>query len=1292
MSNIFSSLKNLKDRTRASVTIKSFNIVFFLALFLVVFLAIFIRLSPIVSGNYLIKAFDPWIQYYNAEYLSTHSIFEYFNWHDLKSWFPEGVNRGSLRPGLTFTVVAIYQIVNFLGIPISLYDICYFFPAVMGGASVYAIYLVGKEALDRRCGLVAAFFLAFNPGFMQRTTAGFFDNETIGVFAALMTFYFFIKTVRTGKFYHSILGGIFSGYLALSWGGYNFVFLILPIVCGIMILLKKYDSNLLIAYVGIEGVGLLVFAFSVRFPIGDFLTSLELGGVFYFTIFLIIFHLIYTNRNNYSRLYNGIINTIKWGIIPVIATLGVIIWVAPNLIPFGFGQRFLSILSPLIRESISIVASVAEHMPSSWSVFYYNTLIPLTLLPLGLFFLFKRANVADILLLTFLLLIFYFTGSMIRIILLFAPAACLVGAYGLVNVLKIFGSFYGEKRIGVSRKRKRQVKRMVGKSEIGAVYFIVGIMCMAQVMHASNIALTQLSQSQLSPGGYYHDWEESLTWMKTNLPGTSVVVSWWDYGYWLTPIGNMTTVNDNATINETRIGLTGMALMQTDEIFSAKAFQALRADYVLVYFGMLYPNLGGDEGKWPWMVRICNDNYQTYKNYGMEEDNWAPNSVFIESEYYNTSAGKPTPKWFQSQLVRLMFNGNPTSPPQDPNNPQTFTEYYQAAIHSRVDTNGDRYVIHIPENGQYEFKVFKPEYTSSNGMVKLFKLDYTALESSFLIQNPEVFDTGYATFKLKNTGLRDLTINDVKINGESYNFNMGKGFETNTLNAADDDLVWVDIKSSGKYFEENDVVHIEVEAQSIAIDSSPFTFTNDTSSLFVKEAQEGDIRINKINSKVVQVDESLSELNLEIENTGQTTVILKDFYIENETNTLNNIIYVSGSPILEPGQTAYVNIVNTLFPFYPLRTEHIIGVVTPNNITDELLFTSNYDPFKISILEESRIASPEALITIQTDFRKHLPINLEKTFAYTYDNGTTHVNLMVKNTGDIILGLDSIYLTTSSSWTSILDFVPFNLIPGQEKSLTITASDYLTGIEVNDELGIIVTANFDGNTKASDIGFVHTIVDKPDIEILDVVEGHTASFIAANETGKILIKNTGDEVITLDKLYLNSSTSLSFTNDVIFEYGDITLDIQECALVSFNITGLKLNSSNIVNVNITTNTSAQYSMDFSAFVDSNLYDIDIDNTGTTASATINVLIKIENNGIFNVTVDSININGTYIPLVNFTESIYEIGAGSSIQFTITTSDLKSIMGGIDIDQDDILIIIVRTKEGAEDIHEETVAS
>jgi len=426
-------------------------------------------------------------------------------------------------------------------------------------------------------------------------------------------------------------------------------------------------------------------------------------------------------------------------------------------------------------------------------------------------------------------------------------------------------------------------------------------------------------------------------------------------------------------------------------------------------------------------------------------------------------------------------------------------------------------------------------------------------------------------------------------------------------------------------------------------------------------------------------------------------VILKDFYIDSENTTLDDFEYISGSSILEAGQKAYVKIINSIVPFDPdsLDIEHKIGVITPNNITDELLFTNNYDGFKISLLGESRIASPEALITTQTDFRKHIPINLDNTHAYTYDNGTTLVNIFVKNTGDIRLGLDSIHLsTTTSGWTPITDspsFLEFQNIPaGVERNITIIASDYLPGIEVNDEIGIIFTTSLDFETRASDVGFVHTIVNKPDVQIIDTVDSQIASYISANETGKILIKNTGDESITLDKLYLNTTTELNFASDVNFEFGDISLGIQECALVSFNITGLQLNSSNILNVKVTTNTTAQFDMDFTTIVDSRFYNINIDDTGTTASNTGNVVITIENNGIFNVTIDSVYVNNTFISLGNFIETNFEIGAGGSIQLTIAMTDLEVIIGSVDLGE--LLKILVRSKEGAEDVHEETVSS
>ncbi len=1280
MVKISASLRNFRDRIRTSISIKTSNVLLFFALFLVVTLAIIIRLSPLIRGIYLIKAFDPWIQYYNAEYLSEHTAYEYINWVDFKSWFPEGFYRGGLRPGLTFTVVAIYQIFDFLGLPVSLYDICFFFPAFMGGLTVLVIYFLGKEILNRATGLFAAFFLAFNPGFLQRTTAGFFDNETIGVFATLMVFLFFLKAVKTGSFVHSILGGMFLGYLSLSWGGYQFVFLIIPIICIILILSDKYNENLLISYAGVQGVGLLIFSLFSTFAYSSLFSSLEIGGIFLFTIILIIFHIIHTKKKDHPNFYNNLINIIKWGFIPGVLIFAIIIWVAPGLLPFGFGSRFLTILSPLLRDEISLVASVAEQMPSAWSVFYFNTLIPLILVPLGIYFCFKRLFPADVLLIAFLILMYYFTGSMIRIILIFAPAAALMGAYGLASILKIFGSFVGERKIGVSRKRRRQLKGTIGNSEVFAVYLIVGFLCIAQVVHTSNIAWQQMSQAQMVPGGGVHDWEEALTWMKTNLKGTDVVVSWWDYGYWLTPIGNVTTVNDNATMNQTRIGMTGMALMQTSEAYSAKIFRRLKADYVLVYFGMLYPGLGGDEGKWNWMVKICNDNYETYKKLGMEEDNWKENSVFSEAEYQNSSTGALKDNWFNSQLAKLMFYGIGTNP--DDYQSGDLRQYYANQIlNVRRDDDGDSWGSHIPNNGLYDMKVFMPTYFSKFGLVKLYKIDYTILDSSFSIENAEVFNSGYGTFKIKNTGVKDLQFTNININDLDYDFIMG--VENNELKKGEETSVWIDIESKGTTFQKDDTVKLNVTAQSEALAGENYIFSQVTSNFFVKEARQGAIKINYKNSKVIQINTSSIDINLEVENIGDNIVLLDRFYVNNDTveNRFNQSIikYLSGSSILEPGEKANILIQNSSDNFYPIGTYNKIGVATPNNIYDEILFTSTVENFSLSILSYERVVSPEIGALSINNFRNHIPIDFNKTHAFTYDNGTTLIKIKVKNTGYTTFGLESIYLTES-----LIEVLPedyyiqngtLNLEQDEEELIIVDATDYISGL-INEEILISVTGNFE-TTVASDIGYIYIINDEPDIQIIENVEGTNSSFIYANETGRLLIKNTGNERITLKNVYINDALA----SNVEYTYANPYLDIQDCAIISFDILNLKINKSNDVIVKVTTNSSAEVVKTFNGFVDSTYYDITIDAERTSAVDTGNLTIFIINEGLRNVTVDSVYINNNFISLDAFNELFFEIGVGNSLQLTIDMALIEAKIGAININ--DNLEIIVRTEEGAE---------
>lgn len=1305
MVNIIASLRNFRDRIRTSVSIKTQNILFFFAVFLVVFLAILLRISPMFRGPRLIKAFDPWIQWYNSEYLNKHTLYEYFTWRDYKSWYPTGFYRGSLRPGLTFTVVITHKTLTFLGIPISLYDVCYFFPAIMGGLTVLVIYFLGKEILDRGTGLIAAFFLAFNPGYMQRTMAGFFDNETIGVFASLLTFLFLLKGMRTGKFVFSVLGGMSLGYLSLSWGGYQFVYLIIPLLSIILILSDKYNENILITYAGVEGIGLLIFSLYAKFNYSALFSDLETGGIFLFTIILVIFHIIQSKKTEHPALYNSIINFVKWGFIPGILIGAIILWVAPDLIPFGFGSRFQTILNPLFRDEISLVASVAEQMPSPWSVFYYNTLIPLVLTPLGIYFCFKILNASEIFLIAFVLLMFYFTGSMIRIILIFAPAVSLMGAYGLVSVLKIFGSFIGEQREGVSRKRRRQVKGSVGVPETVAIFMVVGFLGVAQIVHATDIAIDQFSFTQIAPAGVVHDWEESLTWMRSNLKGTDVVVSWWDYGYWLTPIGNVTTVNDNATMNSTRIGLTGMSLMQTSELYSAKAFRRLKADYVLVYFGLMITGLGGDEGKWPWMIRICNDNYERYKRQGMEEDNWAPNAVFNESAYQNPNNGRMGAKWFQSQLVRLMFYGVPTNPDDLEDNDIRKTYANLINNPNNPTQDGGVWKDYIPDNGIYDFQIFIPTYISALGLVKLYKIDYTILDSKFTINDAEVFENGYATFNLRNTGTKDLFIKSININGTEYDFVMGESQDTAIVKGGESEMVWVDIKSKGTNFQKDDVVNINVTAQSQGLEGKIYEFSNHTKNFFVKEPEEGAIRINKENSKVIQKDSAHSDIYLEVENMGDTVEVLERFYLDEDTieNKIDptKIKFLSGSSILRPGEKVAVQITDVATNFYPIRTYDKIGVATPNDVRDEVLFTSTKENYSLSILSRERIISPEALAALNSYDRYYIPLDFNLSHGFTYDNESTILKFKVKNTGNIIFGIDSIYLTESLIEVDYEDFYTKSgsllMDKNDEDVIIIDATDY-GNFEVNDEILVCITGSF-GTTVTSDIGYIHTIRDDSDIQIIDKIDSVMTSFIYANETGKLVIKNTGDKVVTIDEIYVNST----IVDNVKYLYGNPSLNIQECAIVSFDIPNLMINKSDEVVINVTTTSTAKAGKILHAYVDPGYYNLTLDDVNTIVDNSRNMTLVFTNNGMANVTLDSVYVNDTYVALNNlfvyFNNSwvrltgsnlaAFNVGIGDSMEITIQVSDLETITG-LSIDVDDVVAILIRTEEGAEIYHEETV--
>lgn len=145
----------------------------------------------------------------------------------------------------------------------------------------------------------------------------------------------------------------------------------------------------------------------------------------------------------------------------------------------------------------------------------------------------------------------------------------------------------------------------------------------------------------IAPNQPVQEWTDMLSWTQHNLQSTTVVCAWWDYGYWLSILGNVTTLADNATINATQIENIGFIFM-ANETQSLKMLAQYNAKYILVFTTLRLSQSStqqnyvasdagyGDEGKWVWMAKISGQARDRFIQSGLMDANsaWTDETTF----------------------------------------------------------------------------------------------------------------------------------------------------------------------------------------------------------------------------------------------------------------------------------------------------------------------------------------------------------------------------------------------------------------------------------------------------------------------------------------------------------------------------------------------------------------------------------------------------------------------------------------------------------------------------------------
>ncbi len=603
-------------------------------LLIILLIAFAIRLLPMRWGFHL-SEFDPYVHYRSAEYVVNNGFWAWSTWYDEKRWYPNFQGKGmpvykALSPGVSFTGAFFYKIIQMLALPISLYEFVVIFPPIMATLACLVMYFWGKDTWGKTAGLFSALFLGLNGSYIGRTTIGWFDDESVGIFGIILFVFLFLRSLDEQRTWNStvkyaVASGLALGYIFASWGAAFYPLGLTALFAVLLLLLGRYSPRLLLSYSLTLGVSLFIAINVPKLGVSFLFTTPVLAALFVFSLLCLweIFGNTKTNRWKFIFTFG------------FFAIIGVAIAIILGRGTTPIAGKFLTVLDPFARAFSPIVESVQEHRPPAWGSFYYDYGIGIFFIVIGLYFTVRNPTNRNLFLVLYALTSLYFASSMVRLLAILAPSFSLLWAIGLAGVLRPFIMVMRETPKIMARKK--YVFGRVGKEfSGGAIILVFMLLSFSFILPTSSMrdkprvfdqayspVTIMASGVPLRADVPILEWYDTLMWMKYELPDDAIVVSWWDYGYWITIIGNKTTLADNNTLNTTQIANIGRIFMsnETEAVKILKTYERddRRPEYIVVFTTFSSTDGSdagyGDEGKWTWMAKIAAGEFGDYFDY-----------------------------------------------------------------------------------------------------------------------------------------------------------------------------------------------------------------------------------------------------------------------------------------------------------------------------------------------------------------------------------------------------------------------------------------------------------------------------------------------------------------------------------------------------------------------------------------------------------------------------------------------------------------------------------------------------
>ena len=534
-------------------------------------LSFMIRSQPAQHG-FELHEFDPFFNYRATQFVVENGIPAYLDWHDDMSWYPHGRDVVSTsQPMLHITAATLYQI---FGAGSELYDFTIMFPVVIGSATTIVMFAIVRIIGGTTAGLLASLLFAISVPVLYRGLIGWFKSEPLGIFYGLLGVYFFLSGIKSNNGKSSlpklVAGGVFFGLGISSWGGIQFFILPLALFFLALPFFRK-DKKFLMWALPVFVFSLLASSsifntesftlaivdqesipFISEFSTGvDIISSIGYGSAILIgTMGIALIILMIQKINQKHELRNGL------------AVLAVATIIGIAVLSSGFVElpayRYVNALNPFLTTSDPLTDSVSEHSTPTLGITFFFFSILIVFAAIGAWLIFQNKVNRSIKIKTDMVM--------------FALIMGLVGVYASSTFVRseIFAAFsiIILSSIGISILASKILERKIFKDytitakATTKIAFVGGIIILLTLPLVFPLDNNMVSYATFAPailtgntpfGITTNDWKDAMQWLKENTPKDAVVASWWDYGYYITTLGERKTLADNATLIDWQI-------------------------------------------------------------------------------------------------------------------------------------------------------------------------------------------------------------------------------------------------------------------------------------------------------------------------------------------------------------------------------------------------------------------------------------------------------------------------------------------------------------------------------------------------------------------------------------------------------------------------------------------------------------------------------------------------------------------------------------------------------------------